>query len=154
MTRRRRVLFGVITGIAAAGSSVHASFPPQALLPATTDPLSLQVHARTWLHVNCGSCHRPGGSSQADLDLRYGQNLTKLANGKPNVCDAPPGFGDGGVSGAKLITPGKPALSVLLQRVDATPGDDWFMPRIGVTKKQQDALKLLQTWIGSLQACP
>ncbi len=138
---------GALTGYAG-DPNKHAAFPPQLLLPNTTDPLSVQTHARTWLHVQCASCHRPGGSSQASIDLRFGTALA--ASG---ACNVTPAFGDLGLNNAKILAPGAAASSVLLARVQAQPGSAPFMPQLGVSIVQPQAAALLTTWLGQLSGC-
>ena len=138
---------GALTGYAG-DPDKHGAFPPQLLLPNTTDPLSVQTHARTWLHVQCAGCHRPGGSSQAAIDLRFGTALAAT-----NACNVVPGFGDLGLTSAKIVAPGAAASSVLLARIQAPPGSAAFMPQLGVTQAQTQAGKLISTWIGQLTGC-
>ena len=126
----------------------HKAFPPQQLLPNTTDPLSVQTHARTWLHVQCASCHRPGGSSQAGIDLRFGTAMSATG-----ACNVSPSFGDLGLTAAKIVATGAPASSVLLARIQANPGSAAFMPQLGVTLAQKQAATLLTTWISQLKSC-
>src|SRR5690606_18980477 len=44
-------------------------------LPALADPADTGAatgdRARAWLHTNCAQCHRPGGPTPTDLDLRF-----------------------------------------------------------------------------------
>lgn len=140
--------WGLLSGYAG-DPAKHGDLPPQDLLPNTTDPQSVDAHARTWLHVQCASCHRPGGSSQAALDLRTGAPLSAS-----KACDVTPAFGDLGLADARVIAPGKPQASVLLARVQSPPGSAVFMPQLGVSVVQPQAAKLLETWISQLKGCP
>ncbi len=106
------------------------------------------AHARAWLHVQCASCHQPGGTSQANLDLRIGQTLAQT-----QACNVSPGFGSGGIAGAKIIVPGKSAQSVLYKRVSDTPGGTWFMPHIGVSVPDTEGVALIKAWIDQLTGC-
>ncbi len=75
---------------------------------------TLGERARAYLHTNCSQCHRPGGPTPSNMDLRYS---TPLAN--TNACDAVPGHGDLGIADARLIAPGAPERSVLPARMNA-----------------------------------
>ncbi|MCO4763860.1 MAG: PQQ-dependent sugar dehydrogenase [Myxococcales bacterium] len=105
-------------------------------------------HARTYLDVNCAVCHKPGGSAQTNMDLRYSTALSQT-----KACDVAPGFGNGGVGNAKLITPGKPGSSVVFSRMSAKPDGAWFMPHIGVTQPDAAAIALIKKWIEQLSSC-
>ncbi len=59
---------------------------PASQLPAMPDPYgtagTLDQRARAYLHTNCSQCHRPGGPTSVDMDLRY---TTALAD--THACD-------------------------------------------------------------------
>ncbi|HAN30154.1 MAG TPA: hypothetical protein DCQ06_01020 [Myxococcales bacterium] len=126
----------------------HEAMPPQPWIPPLKS-VQIDEHARAWLHTQCASCHQPSGASQADFDVRMNTPLSQA-----KICDVPPGFGDGGVTGAKLIVPGKPAQSVIYTRIASQPGGQWFMPHIGVSLPHQAGIELIKSWIEKLSACP
>ena len=81
---------------------------------------TLGERARAYLHTNCSQCHRPGGPTTTNMDLRY---ATALAD--TNACDVVPGLGDLGISDARLIAPVRRDRSVLPARMslrDAAEG--------------------------------
>ncbi len=98
---------------------------------------------RAYLDVNCASCHHPGGSGNSKIDLRWEVGLDAM-----NLIDAKPGLGDLGVRGAKQVTPGKPAASVLWLRMgmDGQEG----MPPLGHEVLDEVGLEALAEWIRSL----
>jgi uncharacterized repeat protein (TIGR03806 family) len=116
-------------------------------LPAPFGSAPLEQRARAYLHSNCSNCHRPGGPTPAAMDLRYSTPLA-LAN----ICDALPGAGDLGIAGARLVAPGSPSTSVLLERVKRT--DRHRMPPLGRFLEDPQGVQLLTDWITSLQGCP
>ena len=107
---------------------------------------TLAERARTYLHVQCASCHQPGSSASTELDLRYGPPLAKT-----RACDGVPQHGDEGVAGAKLIHPGKPDKSVLWLRMQA--GAKGFMPEVGVSEPHGPGSALIKAWIAGLSSC-
>jgi uncharacterized repeat protein (TIGR03806 family) len=102
--------------------------------------------ARAYLHANCSPCHRPGGPTPTNLDLRH---ATALAS--TNACDAPPQQGDLGVGSARIVAPGSPARSVLLERIRRL--DTYRMPPIGSTVVDGAGVQLLTEWITQLPGC-
>ncbi|GEM_PF-536982 len=129
------------------GDGKHAAFPDQRDLkvPAAN---ALDAHARAYLHVNCANCHRPGGNSNTDLDLRSYQ---ALANTK--ACNTNPKKGALGVTGGKLLAPGKPEKSTIWLRMGLAETSGDFMPNTGVAKKHTAGIALLKAWISGLKAC-
>ncbi|MBT8117219.1 MAG: PQQ-dependent sugar dehydrogenase, partial [Gammaproteobacteria bacterium] len=57
---------------------------------------ALELRARSYLHANCANCHRPGGTSQASMDLRYDTPFTGMG-----ICNAVPQNGDLGITDAR-----------------------------------------------------
>jgi uncharacterized repeat protein (TIGR03806 family) len=123
---------------------------PVASLPALPDPGNLAVaagpRARAWLDTNCAQCHRPGGPTPVDLDLRY---ATALAN--TSACDLPPQAGDLGIANARTIAPGSPGQSVLPARVARRDANG--MPPLGSTVTDTAGVALLNSWINGLAGC-
>ena len=124
--------------------------PDVATLPALTDPsdtgADLDERARSYLHTNCASCHQPGGPTPVNLDLRYS---TALAD--TNACDEAPQAGDLGLNMARIIAPGDPSRSVLLDRMDRR--DDVGMPPLGSTVVDSAGVSLISQWIVALSGC-
>ena len=102
--------------------------------------------ARAYLDVNCANCHRPEGPTNSSIDLRARRPLADAG-----VCDVEPELGALGLLDARVIAPGAPARSVLLQRM-ARRGPAQ-MPPLGTARPDLDALDLVEAWIGAL-ACP
>lgn len=81
------------------------------------------------------------------MDLRY---TTALA--ETNTCDAPPSAGTLGIENARLIAPGHPETSVLVQRMSRR--DQHGMPPVGSARSDTDGVALITEWVQSLSACP
>ena len=104
--------------------------------------------ARAYLHSNCAHCHRPGGGSPSDLDLRASVALDKTA-----ACSKVPQAGDLGVTGADIIAPGNAGKSVLYLRLLQTPQSGWQMPSLAVAVPHTAGAKLIGDWIAGLKSC-
>ncbi|MBX2800343.1 MAG: PQQ-dependent sugar dehydrogenase [Myxococcales bacterium] len=114
--------------------------------PARDGTASAEELARTYLHVNCSSCHRPGVAGRAELDLRVSTGLAETG-----LCDAPV-LGGLGNDKALVITPGDPAASVLVDRMSRR--DAHGMPPIATHRVDDDGVALVEAWISSLSSCP
>lgn len=102
--------------------------------------------ARGYLHTNCSHCHRPGGGTPSDMDLRFSQPLWKT-----KACETNPVAGTLGLTNAKLIAPGQPASSVLLERMKRL--DATRMPPLTTHLVDQGGTALVEQWIAGLQKC-
>lgn len=108
---------------------------------------SLEVRARSYLHTNCGTCHRLGGGGSVPVFM----NLEK-ALGESRLIRAKPVQGDFGLPEAQLIAPGDPARSVLLYRM-ATAGRG-HMPYLGGRLVDDRGLLIVRDWIAGLKSNP
>ena len=107
----------------------------------------LTKQARTYLEVNCASCHQPNGPGDAEIDLRYTTSFARM--GLCNVVtdrdtlDTPNGV---------LLVPGSPEDSVLYRRMNRR--DDKQMPPIGSSVVDREGVSIIRRWIESLETCP
>jgi uncharacterized repeat protein (TIGR03806 family) len=120
-------------------------------LPSLVDPFdsteSLDDRARSYLHTNCAQCHRPGGPTPSDLDLRYRTGLNQT-----NACDRMPQVGDLGLgAGARIVAPGSSALSVLVERMSRRDANG--MPPLASHLVDSAGVGLVGDWIDSLGSC-
>lgn len=119
-------------------------------LPVLPDPfdeaLALDARARSYLHTNCAHCHRAGGPAGVNMDLRFGISLADTG-----LCDVLPQAGDLGVGDARIVAPGDPARSVLIERMRRR--DVNGMPPIGSTEVDGAGVDLLVEWIARMNGC-
>jgi len=96
--------------------------------------------ARAWLDANCSHCHRPGGPTPADLDLRYATPRASMG-----VVNVRPAYGDLGLPDPWLLRPGAKESSVLWERLRRLDGTR--MPNVGSDVVDADAVALVGAWI-------
>jgi uncharacterized repeat protein (TIGR03806 family) len=119
--------------------------------PAMPDPAntgaSLASRARAYLHTNCSQCHRPGGPTSVNLDLRYTTTFAAT-----NSCNVSPQSGDLGVGpNARVIAPGSAANSILINRVNRRDAN--AMPPLGSNQVDAAGVQLLTQWVNGLTGC-
>ena len=123
-----------------------------ATLPEIPDPVgasgTLAERARSYLHTNCSQCHRTGGPTPVNLDLRYTTALDAT-----NACGVPPQAGDLGLGAtARIIAPGSANNSVLVSRMNRR-NDSNQMPPVGSNQIDTAGVALLTQWINELAGC-
>lgn len=126
---------------------VLASEPGMDRLPDPYADLPIEQlagQARAYLHTNCAQCHRPGGPTNLDMDLRY-----KTALGAMNICNVAPQ--NGGSSQERRLLPGDASASVLVTRMSLRNHADQ-MPPIGSHGVDEEGEALLREWINSLSS--
>ncbi len=117
-------------------------------LPAINDEsVPVQTRALAYLHVNCASCHRPGGIGVGTMDARFD---TSFAN--KGICNVEPSLGNFGVPGSKLVKPGDHTGSVVWLRMSQR--GTGAMPPLASTLVDASGAALLQSWIDGLTGCP
>lgn len=120
-------------------------------LPRLSDPTdvtaTLDDRARAYLHSNCANCHRPGGGTPVDIDLRYTTALQDTA-----ACNTPPQAGMVGIPNALIIAPGDASRSTLIARTNRR-GNAMAMPPVGSNVIDSDGVALLTDWVNALVGC-
>ena len=99
--------------------------------------------ARSWLHVNCSTCHRNGAGGDVPSWFNYDQPIEKS-----RAYDAKPARGDLGIPAARVIAPGDPYRSTLFYRVSTEASAR--MPHIGSRIVDDVGTGVLRDWIRSL----
>ncbi|MEX2176851.1 MAG: hypothetical protein WD872_20965, partial [Pirellulaceae bacterium] len=98
-------------------------------------------------HVNCASCHVEAGGGNAQINLDFAADRSKL-----NVLDVAPLHHKFGLENPRLIAPGDPARSVLLHRMAQRGQNSGQMPQIATFVVDEPAVRLMEEWIQSLAA--
>jgi len=101
---------------------------------------ALELRVRSYLDVNCGACHRPGGPSRGNFDARFVTPLTRQ-----RLLDGELAAGNLGISDERIIVPGRPEKSVLLRRLEGR--DSFRMPPVSVNDDTPPIVLPLKQWI-------
>jgi len=117
-----------------------------ALVNSQTLNEDLGQRARSYLHSNCANCHQPGGTTQSNLDFRFSTAFKNM-----NMCNVNPQQGDLGISQAKLLVPGMPQQSILIERIRLNNQNR--MPPIGSNVLDTMAITLLSDWVSAISNC-
>jgi hypothetical protein len=80
------------------------------------------------------------------MDVRFDTALPAM-----NICDAKPLLGDLGIADARLVAPGSPGSSLLLQRMKRQ--DIHRMPPLGSNLFDDAGIRLLENWILGIAGC-
>ena len=101
---------------------------------------SVEARVRSYLAVNCSYCHKAGGTAIASWDGRAELTLaeTGLVNGQA--------ANNGGNEANKLVVPGDPTHSIVLNRMAVTNGFT-RMPPLASNVIDAANVQLLTTWI-------
>lgn len=103
---------------------------------------TLDQRARSYLHLNCATCHRRGGGGTASIELVLQHSLEKTR------LVSRPTQGTFGLVDAWVVAPGDPVRSVLYYRM-AKLGRG-RMPHFGSQMIDEDGVLLIRDWIRSL----
>jgi uncharacterized repeat protein (TIGR03806 family) len=103
----------------------------------------LEARARSYLHVNCCSCHVAAGGGNSRIQLNLEQKREDM-----QLIGAFPQHQSFGLSPAKLVAPGDPKRSVLYHRISRR--DLGQMPPRGTHVVDHEAVQLIHDWIAQL----
>ncbi|MBK1879447.1 PQQ-dependent sugar dehydrogenase [Pelagicoccus mobilis] len=104
------------------------------------DSVSLETRARSYLAVNCVSCHQPNGGTTSSWDARA--HLTLEATGLLDGEAA----NNGGDTNKRLVVAGSPENSIVLDRMAARDGFK-RMPPFGSNELDEEGINLITQWI-------
>jgi putative heme-binding domain-containing protein len=113
------------------------------LTPPFDESADINARARSYLHVNCGHCHRFNGGGSSYIYLQHDLPLKDM-----KAVGVRPTQGTFGIHEAQLLAPGDPFRSALYFRLAKTgPG---HMPHLGAKIVDEQALTLIGDWIRQL----
>jgi mono/diheme cytochrome c family protein len=128
------------------GSSL-LTLPPEKS-PKLVDPYDkkqdISLRARSYLQSNCAQCHVEAGGGNAQMELEFSQPLDKM-----RLVNVKPLHDTFGLKDAKLIAPGRPESSVLLQRI--AQRDKGHMPPLATRLVDEQAVEMIRQWIGQMK---
>jgi len=114
--------------------------------PDSSRTSSVSAWSRAYLDVNCAGCHRPMGPGGVAFDLR--------AEATPDAfCDLPASIYVPGMNtDLKIVAPGAPERSALLQRMESTDPQR-RMPPLASHLVDAAAVAVIRTWIAGMKSC-
>lgn len=121
--------------------------PPEQLarLPDYEDAAApLDARARSYLDSNCSHCHRKWGGGNAEFQL-----LASLPLEETGLVGVRPAHGDFGVEQPRLLVPGHPERSMILDRMQRIGLGR--MPHVASNVVHQEAVRLVREWIAQLR---
>lgn len=104
---------------------------------------ALEARARSYLHVNCSSCHVEAGGGNARMELELNRSLADM-----QLVSARPQHATFEIRDAMLVAPGQPERSVLVSRVSRRGAGQ--MPPLYTRAVDETAVSLLRDWIAGL----
>ena len=107
--------------------------------------VAIEPRIRSYWQANCAHCHVEAGGGNAKMELEWHRALVDT-----RTIDIEPvhtRFGLG--PGARIISPGYPANSVMLRRI-ISPGSG-RMPPIGAASPDPRWIQLFSQWIAALK---
>jgi uncharacterized repeat protein (TIGR03806 family) len=107
------------------------------------DTADLNDRARTYLHVNCSTCHVNDGGGNSFIELDRARTLAKT-----KAIDSRPVQGMFGIDDARIIAPGEPERSVLYYRISSLGSAR--MPRVGSRVVDHKGADIIYEWIRKL----
>ena len=105
------------------------------------DTLSISRRARAYLDVNCSQCHRPGGPTGVDMDLRF-----ETPREQTRTIRVEPTGQAFGVEDARRIVPGDRKRSLIWTRMSAKSAPE-RMPPLGSHRVDEKGAALVGEWI-------
>jgi uncharacterized repeat protein (TIGR03806 family) len=106
--------------------------------------LPVDVRARAYLHSNCSHCHIKWGGGNAEFKLLVDLDLRDMG-----IVNVNPAHGNFKIDGAKLLVPGHPEQSIVLERMKMTGLGR--MPHIASRVVDELAVQLVHDWIKGMK---
>ena len=104
---------------------------------------SVESRARSWLHVNCGSCHTFGAGGGIPAQFNIDKRLAEA-----RALDTAPTRGTFDLPDAKILSSGDPHRSAVVYRI-STEGAG-HMPQIGSRLVDEEGIAVVIEWLESL----
>lgn len=106
--------------------------------------IDLEQRVRSYLQSNCAQCHVAAGGGNAAMELGFSTPLEKTM-----IVGVRPQHDTFGIQDAKLVAPGDPDHSILLQRLTRTGRGR--MPPLATSIVDEKAAGLFREWIAQLK---
>ena len=106
---------------------------------------TLSERARSYLHINCSSCHVHSGGGNSKIEFGI-----ETSDDKMNLIAARPQHNTFGISNAMLVSPGLPEQSVLIRRLNHRGRGQ--MPPLVSNTVDEAAVSLFKDWISEMKS--
>jgi uncharacterized repeat protein (TIGR03806 family) len=103
----------------------------------------LEARVKSYLHVNCSTCHVKEGGGNAKMELDLDTPVRRM-----RVVDEAPLHDRFDIADARLVAPGSPERSVLYHRISRRGSGQ--MPPLMSTEVDRKAVELIAEWIRGL----
>jgi glucose/arabinose dehydrogenase/mono/diheme cytochrome c family protein len=128
----------------------EGDLPPRAedrprLVNPYDEDASVEARVRSYLHVNCSTCHVKEGGGNSLMELGLTTPIDRM-----DLIDEVPQHTQFEIPDARLVAPGSPERSILYQRVNRRLTGQ--MPPLMSTEIDREAVDLIAEWIRSLPA--
>ena len=105
----------------------------------------LEARVRSYLDVNCSTCHIHEGGGNSNMELDLTKSLRRM-----RLIDEVPSHARFDIKDPRLVAPGSPERSVLYRRISRRGSEQ--MPPLVSTEVDREAVKLIADWIRGLPA--
>ncbi len=106
---------------------------------------SLVARVRSYLHVNCSTCHVKEGGGNSPMDLELNSPLDAM-----RFIDVVPDHARFDIKDARIVAPGSPERSVLYRRISRRGSEQ--MPPLVSSEVDRAAVTLIGDWIRGLSS--
>ena len=108
------------------------------------DDVPIATRARSYLYSNCAQCHVGAGGGNSQMHFEWTKSLAEM-----KIVGEQPLHGLKGIADGKLVVPGAPERSVLLQRMDKRGTGQ--MPNIATNSVHKQAVDAVRQWIKEME---
>jgi mono/diheme cytochrome c family protein len=105
---------------------------------------SLEARVKSYLHVNCATCHVNEGGGNTTMELGLNTPLAQM-----KIVDEVPAHDRFDIKDARRVAPGSPERSIVYRRTSLRGTGQ--MPPLGSSEVDRDAVSLIGEWIRSLK---
>jgi mono/diheme cytochrome c family protein len=103
----------------------------------------LEARVKSYLHVNCSTCHVNEGGGNSRMELGFATPVRRM-----RLIDEIPQHDRFDIADPRLVAPGSPERSVLYQRISRRGTGQ--MPPLASTEVDSKAVEMIADWIRGL----
>lgn len=107
----------------------------------------IEKRLRAYMEVNCQHCHNDKGAAS---NTGYYLDHYRAIDAGYGICKKPTATGGGSCGRQHVVVPGAPSDSIVSCRLEEATDPQRKMPPIAKSVTHQEAVQLLDTWIGTV----